>query len=245
MGTWVQMELQKIHRYLGTWLHVRTERTYTYVYTVYIIGTLLAHHPATRTDWDPVLLCREHASFLNQSCSFDLPRGLAQYIAIYIPTHILCWNETYNNQPCSLPDHHQPCVPRSKKTSRLRVTQRTQISLYLLQYRYTKAQCKIALMLALTDMASSPQYFASSAHTPEHVDIDSNTIVLPDGSCANTQPTTLAYSHPDQNSYSGVSTLSPSIHPSIHPSLAPGPGSVGTTNSTLPAPPPAFFYFFL
>lgn len=75
-------------------------------------------------------------------------------------------------------------------------------------------------MIGLIDMASSPQYLAPSAHTPEHIEIDSNTTVLPDGSGSIAQPTTVAYSHPEQSVYSEVSwTPSSGLSPPMPTSL--------------------------
>lgn len=61
-------------------------------------------------------------------------------------------------------------------------------------------------MIDFLDMASSPQYLAPSALTPEHIEIDSNTTALPDES--GSIPTTVAYSHPDQGPYAEVCWIS-------------------------------------
>lgn len=59
-------------------------------------------------------------------------------------------------------------------------------------------------MHMLIDMASSPQYLASSAQNPDHIDIDPRITTMADGSCAGIAPSTVAYSNSDHTSYSEV-----------------------------------------
>lgn len=62
-------------------------------------------------------------------------------------------------------------------------------------------------MHMLVDMASSPQYLAPSAQSPEHIDIDPRIATLPGGSCSGIAPSTVAYSTSDHTSYSEVRNL--------------------------------------
>lgn len=57
----------------------------------------------------------------------------------------------------------------------------------------------------LVDMASSPQYLARSAQSPEHIDIDPRITGMSDASCAGIDPSAVSYSTSDRASYSEVS----------------------------------------
>lgn len=74
----------------------------------------------------------------------------------------------------------------------------------------------LAHMHMLVDMASSPQYLAPSAQSPDHLDIDPRITGLPDGSCPGIAPSTVAYSTSEQASYSEVRThLSCTLYTSL------------------------------